>query len=82
MILIETNRRSVSSNFFRRIIHRQIAGCTIWKLRPIPVKTCRNEADFTRRKRTVSLVKDGVLSLAEAAKRLGMTEEELKSKMS
>ena len=30
----------------------------------------------------VSMVKDGVLSLAEAAKRLGMTEEELESKMS
>ena len=30
----------------------------------------------------VSLVKDGVLSLVEAAKRLGMTEEELKSRMS
>ena len=30
----------------------------------------------------VSLVKDGVLSLAEAAKRLGITEEELKSRMS
>ena len=30
----------------------------------------------------VSLVKDGVLSLAEGAKRLGITEEELKSRMS
>ena len=30
----------------------------------------------------IGLVKDGVLSLAEAAKRLGMTEEELMSKMS
>ena len=29
----------------------------------------------------VSLVVDGVLSLAEAAERLGMTEEELKSRM-
>ncbi len=29
----------------------------------------------------VSLVVDGVLSLAEAAKRLGMTEEEFKSRM-
>ena len=30
----------------------------------------------------VSLVKDGILSLAEAAKRLGISEEELKSRMS
>ena len=30
----------------------------------------------------VSLVKDGVLSLADAAKRLGITEEELKSRIS
>ena len=30
----------------------------------------------------VSLVKDGVLSLAEAAKRLDMTEEELQARMS
>ena len=30
----------------------------------------------------VSLIKDGLLSLAEAAKRLDMTEEELKSRMS
>ncbi len=30
----------------------------------------------------IGLLKDGVISLAEAAKRLSMTEEELKSKMS
>ena len=30
----------------------------------------------------IGLLKDGVISMAEAAKRLSMTEEELKSKMS
>ncbi len=30
----------------------------------------------------IGLLKDGVISMAEAAKRLSMTEEELKAKMS